>query len=154
MDELNFSSGDNESRIPRRFRDVVFWEHPIIEDYQVYTDLLFCGWWYRLRPTTPFDDSCPASGFQIEAFVYGEKSPRCNLADLQIFDSLTLVEIFACIAVMTEENSDPSYLFSHSLRENERVRTRIRKWLEHPPVWLCNLVLPYPEPNASEDRKP
>ncbi len=89
MDELNFSSGDNESRIPRRFRDVVFWEHPIIEDYQVYTDLLFCGWWYRLRPTTPFDDSCPASGFQIEAFVYGEKSPRCNLADLQIFDSLT-----------------------------------------------------------------
>jgi hypothetical protein len=123
------------------FRDVAFWENSESEDFEVYTDPLAGGWWYRIRRAQMEDRMVPASGYQLEAWMYGDPLPTYLLTEHPLLESASLAELIGCAAVLATEQTSPKYIIEGPEDELDRVRHRWTVWLKNPPNWVRELSL-------------
>jgi hypothetical protein len=117
------------------FRNIIFWENPETDSYEVYPNPLW-GWWFHIRRATASDLDIPASGYIVEAWNYGTLIPHYLLTDHAWLNAAPLVELICCIAVLATEQTSPKNLFEGHDVELQRIRLRVAAWLKNPPEWV------------------
>lgn len=142
MTQLNVSRPDFMSRAPRLFREIAFWENVENEDFEVYTDPLAGSWWYRIRRAQAEDPMVPASGYHLEAWMYGDPLPTYLLTEHPLLEAASLAELIGCAAVLAAEQTSPRVLVEGPEQEQDRIHYRWTIWLKNPPDWVQMLIPP------------
>ena len=108
----------------------------------MYTNPLAGGWWYRLRRALAEDKMVPASGYQLEAWMYGDPLPTYMLTEHPLLESASLVELIGCAAVLAAEQTSPKVFFEGPAQEQDRIHYRWTTWLKSAPDWVQALIPP------------
>lgn len=144
MTQLNVSHPDFMNREPRQFQEITFWENVENEDYEVYTDPLACGWWYRIRRAQSEESIVPASGYHLEAWMYGDPLPSDILTEHPLLEGASLAELIGFAAVLAAEQAPPKVFIDSSQQDQDRICYRCAIWLKNPPDWVQMLISPRP----------